>query len=399
MQRFFIMRKIKTDIYEVGGIDWDARMFDGLIPLPHGTSYNSYLIRGSEKTALIDAVDPRKRGDLFRHLKELGVDKIDYVISHHAEQDHSGGLPAVIERFPDAKIVTNQKCRDMLIDLMPLTVKNFTVIEDGQSISLGNKNLQFIFTPWVHWPETISTYLGEDKILFSCDFFGSHYATSRMFVGDDEGFVYQAAKRYYAEIMMPFRNIIKRNLAKIEPLDIRMIAPSHGPIYDRPEFIVEAYRDWISDDVKNEVVLAFISMHHSTEAMVDKLTEALMTRGIQVKRFDLTEPDTGQIAMALVDAATVVLGSPTMLGQAHPKAAYAALLTNALRPKTRFISMIGSFGWGSQAVKQVSGLLSSMKAEMLEPVIAKGYPNDADMKKLDELADSILEKHKSLDIA
>lgn len=393
------MRKIKTDIYEVGGIDWDARMFDGLIPLPHGTSYNSYLIRGSEKTALIDAVDPRKRGDLFRHLKELGVDKIDYVISHHAEQDHSGGLPAVIERFPDAKIVTNQKCRDMLIDLMPLTVKNFTVIEDGQSISLGNKNLQFIFTPWVHWPETISTYLGEDKILFSCDFFGSHYATSRMFVGDDEGFVYQAAKRYYAEIMMPFRNIIKRNLAKIEPLDIRMIAPSHGPIYDRPEFIVEAYRDWVSDDVKNEVVLAFISMHHSTEAMVDKLTEALMTRGIQVKRFDLTEPDTGQIAMALVDAATVVLGSPTMLGQAHPKAAYAALLTNALRPKTRFISMIGSFGWGSQAVKQVSGLLSSMKAEMLEPVIAKGYPNDADMKKLDELADSILEKHKSLDIA
>ncbi len=393
------MRKIKTDIYEVGGIDWDARMFDGLIPLPHGTSYNSYLIRGSEKTALIDAVDPRKRGDLFRHLKELGVDKIDYVISHHAEQDHSGGLPAVIERFPDAKIVTNQKCRDMLIDLMPLTVKNFTVIEDGQSISLGNKNLQFIFTPWVHWPETISTYLAEDKILFSCDFFGSHYATSRLFVGDDEGFVYQAAKRYYAEIMMPFRNIIKRNLAKIEPLDIRMIAPSHGPIYDRPEFIVEAYRDWISDDVKNEVVLAFISMHHSTEAMVDKLTEALMTRGIQVKRFDLTEPDTGQIAMALVDAATVVLGSPTMLGQAHPKAAYAALLTNALRPKTRFISMIGSFGWGSQAVKQVSGLLSSMKAEMLEPVIAKGYPNDADMKKLDELADSILEKHKSLDIA
>lgn len=393
------MRQLKPDIYEVGGIDWDARMFDGLIPLPNGTSYNAYLVKGSEKTALLDAADPRKQGRLLEHLREIGVDKIDYVVSHHAEQDHSGGLPTVLEHFPMAKIVTNQKCRDMLIDLLPLNAQQFITIEDGQSLSLGNKTLEFVFTPWVHWPETISTYLAEDKILFSCDFFGSHYACSRLFVGDDEGFVYQAAKRYYAEIMMPFRKIIKNNIAKIEPLEIDMIAPSHGPVYDRPRFIVDAYKDWISDDVKNQVVLPYISMHHSTEAMVNHFTDALMHRGIEVKRFDLTEPETGLIAMALVDAATVVLGAPTMLGQAHPKAAYAALLTNALKPKTRFISVIGSYGWGGRAVKQLQGLLGAMKSEIIEPVTTKGYPDSDCMKQLDDLADAVLEKHKSIGIA
>src|SRR4030042_1985006 len=175
------MRQIKPDIFEVGAIDWDRRLFDELIPLPDGTSYNAYIVRGSEKIALIDTVDPTKTETIITNIAKSGVEKIDYLISHHAEQDHSGSIPDVLEIYPDAKVVTNEKCKNMLIDLLRIGEQQLVVIEDGQDLSLGNKTLKFIFTPWVHWPETLSTYLKEDKILFSCDFFGSHLAAGALF--------------------------------------------------------------------------------------------------------------------------------------------------------------------------------------------------------------------------
>jgi flavorubredoxin len=243
----------------------------------------------------------------------------------------------------------------------------------------------------------MGTYLQEDKIFFPCDFFGSHMATSSLFV-DDEPRVYEAAKRYYAEIMMPFRTPIRNNLKKIEGLQIDMIASSHGPIYDKPQFIVNAYKDWVSDNVKNEVVLPYVSMHDSTRKMVEHFADALIERGITVKQFNLTGTDIGQLAVSLVDAATIVIGSPTVLTGAHPMAAFACILANALRPKTRFASIIGSYGWGGKMVEQITGLLPNLKVEILEPVIAKGYPKDDDFMALDKLADRILERHKELKI-
>ncbi|RLF31807.1 MAG: FprA family A-type flavoprotein, partial [Thermoplasmata archaeon] len=319
-------REIKPDIYAVGAIDWDRRLFDELIPLPDGTSYNSYLIMGNEKTALIDTVDPNKTHELIKNLEESEKD-IDYVIAHHAEQDHSGSIPEVLKRYPDAKVVSTPKCKTMLVDLLHIPEDKFMEVNDGDTISLGNKTLEFIHAPWVHWPETMLTYLREDKILFTCDFLGSHLATGKLFV-EDEGMVYEAAKRYYAEIMMPFRTAIRKNLEKIKDLEIEMIAPSHGPIYRNPEFIINAYREWVSDDVKNEVVLAYVSMHGSTAAMVDYLINALMKKGVGVKPFNLTVSDIGELAMALVDAATIVIASPTVLAGAHPSAIYAAYLAN-----------------------------------------------------------------------
>ncbi len=391
------MRQIKPNVYAVGAIDWDRRLFDELIPLPDGTSYNAYLIKGSEKTALLDSVDPTKTEVLMSNLVLLGVDRIDYIVSHHAEQDHSGAIQDMLTLYPDAKVVANPKCKAMLIDLLCIDEDKFVTVGDGQTLSLGDKTLQFINIPWVHWPETFGTYLREDKILFPCDFFGSHLATSSLFV-DDEPRVYEAAKRYYAEIMMPFRTIIQKNLEKIKDLQIDVIAPSHGPVYDRPKFIVDAYRDWVSDNVKNEVVLAYVSMHDSTRKMVEYFVEALIERNITVKQFNLTVMDIGQLAMALVDAATLVLGSPTVLTGAHPVAAYAAILANALRPKTKFASIIGSYGWGGRMVEQLSGLIPNLKVELLEPVVAKGYPKDSDFTALDQLADAILVKHSELGI-
>ncbi len=391
------MMQLNPNVYAVGAVDWDRRLFDGLIPLPDGTSYNAYLITGSEKTALLDTVDPTKTSVLIDNLAKVGTDRIDYVIAHHAEQDHSGSIPDILMIYPDAKVVTNPKCRGMLIDLLQINEDKFITVDDGQTLSLGDKNLQFIYTPWVHWPETMGTYLQEEKIFFPCDFFGSHLATSSLFV-EDEGIVYEAAKRYYAEIMMPFRTAIKKNLEKIKDLEIDMVAPSHGPVYDNPEFIIDAYKDWTSDTVKNEVVVAYVSMHGSTAKMVSYFVEALIKRDITVRQFELTTVDIGKLAMALVDAATIVIGSPTVLIGPHPCAAYATFLANALRPKTKFASIIGSFGWGGKMVEQLTGMMPNLKAEILEPVITKGYPKDDDFMALDRLADEILAKHKEAGI-
>ena len=386
-------RKLKTNVYWVGAVDWDRRLFDELIPLPDGTSYNAYLIKGSEKTALIDTVDPTMTNFLTSNLQLLKVKNIDYIIANHAEQDHSGALPQILKLYPNAKVIATPKCKDLLMELLLIPEYKIVTVEDGETLSLGDKTLEFIHAPWVHWPETMLTYLREDKILFTCDLFGSHLATSDLYVAD-EAAVYEAAKRYYAEIMMPFRTVIQRNLEKIKDLQIEIIAPSHGPIYDKPNFIVEAYKEWVYAPPKNIVVLPYVSMHGSTKKMVEYLVTALVERGITVKQFNLTKTDIGKLAMALVDAATIVVGSPTVLVGPHPKVIYAVYLANALRPKLKFASIIGSYGWGGRTVEQIKGMLSNLKVELLEPVVIRGFPKEDDFRALNRLADEIVNKHR-----
>jgi len=392
-----VPRELKSNIFFVGAIDWDRRLFDELIPLPDGTSYNAYLVKGKEKTALIDTVDPTMTEVLTKNLNQLEIKDINYVIANHAEQDHSGSLPQILDMYPNAKVVCTTKCKGLLMDLLSIPEDKFKTVEDRETLSLGDKTLEFIHAPWVHWPETMLTYLREEKILFTCDFLGSHLATSDLFV-TDEPTVYEAAKRYYAEIMMPFRATIKKNLEKIKDLEIDIIAPSHGLIYDRPEFILSAYRDWISDEVKNEVIIPYVSMHESTKKMVDYFVEALIQRGITVKQFNLSKTDIGKLAMALVDAATIVIASPTVLVGPHPNVVYAVYLANALRPKLKLASIIGSYGWGSRMVEQIKGMVPNLKVELLEPVVVKGFPKEEDFKELDRLADEILNKHKEYNI-
>ncbi|MEF8836210.1 MAG: FprA family A-type flavoprotein [Candidatus Thermoplasmatota archaeon] len=391
------VKKLLENVFEVGASHYDRELFDELIPLPDGTSYNSYLIKGSEKTALLDTVDPEKTERLFENLENAEVDQIDYLIAHHAEQDHSGSIPDVLERYPEATLVTNSKCKDMLIDHLHLSEEDILVVENEEEISLGDKTLKFIDMPWVHWPETLVTYLKENNVLFSCDFFGSHLATSNLFVQDEKK-VYLAAKRYYAEIMMPFRSSIKNHLERIDEIEVDVIATSHGPIYDDPDFILDAYSEWISDETKSEVVVPYVSMHGSTDKMVEHFVDYLVQKNVKVKPFNLTTTDLGQLAMSLVDASTVVLGTPTVLVGAHPKAIYAAHLVNALRPKTRYASIIGSYGWGGRMSNQIKDTLSNFNGEFLEPVISKGHPVDEDFDALEELADEIIQQHEEDDL-
>ena len=391
------IKSIVNNVCNIGADHWDRKIFDNLIPLPDGTSYNAYLIKGTEKIALIDTVDPEKFYELEYNLKKSKIDKIDYIIANHAEQDHSGSIPLVLNIYPNAKVVTNEKCKGFLMDLLHIKDGNFIVVKDGEILGLGGKTLEFILTPWVHWPETMVTYLKEDKILFSCDFFGSHIATSNTFVEDELKTILDA-KRYYAEIMMPFRTIVKKNIEKLEKFEINMIAPSHGSVYDKPELIINAYKGWVSDNVKNDVVIPYISMHGSTKKMVEYLTDALIEKGVNVKQYNLANTDIGQIAMSLVDASTVIIGTPTVLGGAHPAAAYAAFLTNALRPKIKYLSIIGSYGWGGKMIEQLVATVPNIKAEIIEPVLVKGYPDENTYNALDNLANIIYQKHKDMNL-
>ena len=384
-------RPIKDKIHWLGAIDWDRRLFDSLIPLPDGTSYNVYLIEGSTHTALLDTVDPAMLDLLSKQLDDAPT--IDFIVSHHAEQDHSGAIPHVLARYPQAKVVTTPKAKALLMDHLHLSEDTFVPVADGEVLSLGDKTLRFIHTPWVHWPETMVTYLEEDQVLFSCDFFGAHIAASDLFV-TDQGRVYESAKRYFGEIMLPFRNIIAKNLEKLANLPLQMIAPGHGQIYDQSAWILEAYRDWVLQPPRNLVVLPFVSMHGSTRMMVDHLTAALTERGVTVELFNLVVADIGKLAMALVDAGTIVVGTPTVLAGPHPLAAHAAFLANALRPKAQYLSIIGSYGWGGKTVEALAGMIGNLKVEVLEPVLCKGMPEQTTYSALEHLADTIAQKHQ-----
>ena len=388
-------RQICPGIKIVATVHWERRLFDSLIPLPDGTSYNAYLVQGSKGTALVDSADPALHDELMEQLQD--VDQIDYIVSQHSEQDHSGCIPQLLERYPNAKLVCSKKAEELLTTHLQVPTARLKGVEDGESISLGNKTLQFVYTPWVHWPETMCTYVPEDKCLFSCDFFGSHLATTDLFV-TDQARVYEAAKRYYAEIMMPFRRIIQKNLDKIADCPFDIIAPSHGPVYDDPEFILEAYRDWVSPKMKNEVVLPYISMHGSTERMVKHLIDALAREGVKVHAFDLAVTDIGKLAITLVAAATLIVGTPTVHVGPHPAVYYAAHLANLLRPKLKYAAIVGSYGWSSKAIEQISGLIPNLKVEVLGTVLQKGAPTDKTYAELDSLAAAVAKAHKESEL-
>jgi flavorubredoxin len=389
-------REISKDIYFVGTIDWSRRLFDELIPLPEGTSYNSYLIKSQDDALLIDTVDPSKITEFFQNIEELQVKRISYIVAQHAEQDHSGCIREVLKRFPGCKVITNRKCIDILIDELHLKEEDFHEIKDREIFIFGGQEMQFLFAPWVHWPETFLTYLPKKKILFTCDLFGSHLASSSLWASESTN-SYLAAKRYYAEIMMPFRKNIQKHLQMLQEFSIDIIAPSHGPLHKNPDTILNYYSEWVSDSVKKEVIIPYISMHGSTAAMVEYLVGQLIKRKIKVTPYHLTYTDIGVLAMALVDVATIILGSPTVITGPHPQVAFAAYLCNFLRPKVRFAGIIGSYGWGGKMEQDILQMLGNLKAEFLPSIIIKGYPRAEDFQKLDSLAEQIMLNHQKIE--
>lgn len=386
-------RDIRPGVSWMGSIDWERRMFDELIPLPNGTSYNAYLVRGKEKTALIDAVDPSKSDDLLSQL--ANVESVDYLIIQHVEQDHSGSAPLVLSKYPQARVLCGPKAKPMIVDHLGIPEDRVRIVEDCETVSLGERTLEFIHAPWVHWPETILTYLREQRILFTCDLFGSHLATDALYSGDGSS-VYEPAKRYYAEIMMPFAGLIRGHLTRLSSLDIEVIAPSHGPVHDHPSWILDAYHHWAHDEPENLVLIPYTSMHGSTALMVDHLVEALHERDVRVHPFHMSVTDLGDYAIQLVDAATVVFATPTVLAGPHPSIVLAAYLTTALRPKLQNAVVIGSYGWAGKAAEMTQAMCGSLKVSWMDPVFVKGLPTQETYASLDRLADEIAGRHHRL---
>ncbi|ADT83822.1 FprA family A-type flavoprotein [Thermococcus barophilus] len=383
--------KIVEDVYWVGVKDWNRRIFDSLIPLPEGTSYNAYLVVGREKTALIDTVNPGFERELEEKINEIvDVADIDYIVMNHAEPDHSGAIPYLLERNKKVILIATEKGANMAKAYYDVPDERIMVVKDGDTVSLGGKTLRFIEAPWLHWPETMFTYLVEDKILFPCDFFGAHLAGG--FYDDDVPDLLTHAQRYFGEIMMPFSAMAKKALKKIEGLEIKIIAPSHGPIYRNPRRIIEAYKKWSSGETKEKVIIAYVSMWGANETMVRELAALLTAEGIDVKVYNLVSSDIGEIAKDLVDSRVIVLAAPTVLGGAHPLAIYAAYLVKALRPPAKYAVIMGSYGWHGRSKDSLLEVLKGSNIELLGSLEVRARPKNEDYEKLRRLALLIQEK-------
>lgn len=385
--------EICKDVYWVGVKDWSRRLFDSLIPLPQGTTYNAYLIKGKEKTALIDTVNPGFEGEFEGKLNIISsLEELDYVVMNHAEPDHAGAIPYILNRNKKALIVTTEKGARIASVQYRAPTERIKTVKDGITIDLGSKTLQFIEAPWLHWPETMFTYLKEDKILFPCDFLGEHTAFG--FWDDEVEELIPFAQRYFGEIMMPFRLMGKRAIEKIRELEIEIIAPSHGPIHRNPERILDAYTKWTAGETKKKVIIVYVTMWNSTEAMVKTMVETLLSESIEVSLYNLSNADIGDIAKDLVDSKGIVLGTPTVLGGMHPVALYGAYLIRALRPPLKYGVVLSSYGWGGGAVKQASEILAPTKIEILGTARINGPPSTGDKRKIIDLGKLLAKKVK-----
>ena len=386
------MKEIANNIFYCGEKHPERSIFDQLIPLPQGTTYNSFLVKGSEKTALIDTMYPPL---MDRLMATLEGKEVDYIIANHGEQDHSGALPSLLKKFPNAIIVTNAKCKELLMYEHHIEENKFQVIQDKETLSLGDKTLEFHLTPWVHWPDTMFTFVKEDKVLFPCDFLGAHHTDGEIFA-DNSKELEISAKRYYAEIMMPYRTFCKKYVALIDELAPKIICPSHGPIYKEPSFILNLYKKWVSDDVEKKVLIPYVSMYNSSYEMAQRLNERLQKAGIETVLADLVHTDEGEVAMELVDAGAVVLACSMVLAGPHPKAVYVAYLMNLIKPKMKYFSILGSFGWGGRLTETIESLMPMVKAEKLDYIVIKGKPTQQDLERVDKLADELIEKMNAL---
>jgi flavorubredoxin len=383
--------KLSEGVYWVGARDWNRRLFDALITLPKGTSYNAYLVIGENGKALIDTVNPGFEKELEEKIHILAnPEEIDYVVMNHAEPDHAGAIPHMMKIAQKAELVTTSIGAKMAQIYYRVPQERIKVVSENETLSLGGKTLRFIEAPMLHWPETMFTYLEEDGVLFPCDFFGSHLAGGAY--SDEIEDLIVHAQRYWGEIMMPFRAMAQKAMEKLVSLEIKAIAPSHGPIHRKPELILNAYKRWAAGETRPKATIAYVSMWNSTEIMVKQMAETLTTEGIELAFHNLAITDVGDLAKDLVDSRAIVLGAPTVLGGAHPLAVYAAYLFKALRPPTKFAVLLSSYGWGGGAIKQIKEILGQFKIEVVDALEINGPPAENNMKHIAEIGKALAKK-------
>ncbi|MDO9577034.1 MAG: FprA family A-type flavoprotein [Candidatus Cloacimonadales bacterium] len=372
--------EIKPGIYWVGGIDWDLRNFHGYLT-QCGSTYNSYLII-DEKITLIDNVKYYLVDELISRISQI-IDpaKIDYIIQNHIEMDHSGSLPRIMELCPKAKIYASPKG----VEGLPKHYKknwNFHPVKSGDVLNLGKRNLHFVQTPMVHWPDNMVSYCPEEKILFSNDAFGQHIASSERF--DDEypfNIMMHEAAKYYANIVLPYGSQVQKALEVVGSLEIDTICPSHGLIIRKyiPE-ILEKYQQWSRNQVDNKALIIYDTMWKSTEMIAHSVHDAFEAKGYQTRKFNLQYTHISDIMTEILTAKYICVGSPTLNNNILPTVAAFLTYLKGLAPKNRIGLAFGSYGWGGQSVGIVENILRECGFEMLDQIKLQYVP-DADILK------------------
>jgi flavorubredoxin len=384
--------EITGNVFYVGSRDPNLRKFDALVHLPFGTSYNCYLVRGTDKTALIDTVAPGFQNELLEKLRQLtDINKIDYLVMNHAEADHASGIPHIMEAS-SATLLTSSKGAKMAERFFNVDPNRIMTVDFDGPVDLGGKKMRFIDAPWLHWPETMFTYIPEDKLLFSGDFFGSHI--SHGIFDNDVDCAILAAKSYFAEIMMPFRNWGRKALEKIAELDVAMIAPTHGPIYKDVDSILENYREWCSGETTEKAIVAYTTIWGGSEKMARIIGESLKAEGIAVKFYNLGTTEFTEISSDLIDSRGLILVTPTILGNMHPLATLFMSVVKLFKASFEFGAIVTSYGWAKSATKNAVEAMESAKIEITGTVEVNGPPLEEDTKAIIELGKTMASKIK-----
>ncbi|MEW5925363.1 MAG: FprA family A-type flavoprotein [Candidatus Zixiibacteriota bacterium] len=385
--------EIKKDIFWLGAIDWNLRDFHGY-STEKGSTYNAYLVMG-EKKALFDTVKAEFADEFIRDIKSvLGERKLDYIISNHAEMDHSGALPAVMESFHPDKIIVTKAGQDALNRHFHGNNRPFELIKEGDELSLGDKTVQFYGSAMIHWPESMISLLREYRVLISNDIFGQHWATSERFADEvDQGELHWQAAKYYANIFLPTSPAVKKFLEKLEVkgLQYDMVAPDHGLIWrNNLTEIMKAYKAWSNWETKPKAIVIYDTMWESTAKMARAIMHGLSGEGVSARLFDLRTNHRSDIMTELLDARAVILGSSILNSGILPKMADMITYMKGLRPTNKIGASFGSYGWKNTITKMLNEQLEEMKIELADEGISVQYvPEENDLRKCFELGQKI----------
>jgi len=389
--------EIKENIYWVGAVDWEERDFH-TFEISRGTTYNAYLII-DDKITLVDTVKNKFFHEMMERIRELiDPSKIDYIISNHVETDHSGSLANIKENARNAVIVCTSKGKEGLCRHFDCKDWEFKIVKTGDELKIGKRTLAFVEMPMLHWPDSMATYIKEDRTLLSNDAFGQHIASVERY--DEELGVEDAvkwAKIYYANILMPFGELVKRKLDEIGELGIQieMVAPSHGVIWKNPGRIVEAYKKWASFEVESKLVIVYDTMWNSTVKIARTIAEGAGSRGVKTRLFHVRKDAWSNIMTEILDAKAIAIGAPTMHNTVFPTVAGFLAYMKGLKPKNKIGIAFGSYGWGGGAVKEINRTLEELKFDIMEPLQIKYRPTEDELKTAFELGVKIAEKIKS----
>ena len=382
--------EIKPDIYWVGGIDWNLRKFHGY-STNRGTTYNSYLII-DKKITLVDTVKHYLFDEMLAKIEEIiDPEKIDYIVSNHVEMDHSGSLPKILKYTPNAKVITSTRGEKGLIRHYKKNYK-FKVVKTGDDINIGKRTLHFVHIPMVHWPDSMVTYIPSDKLLLPNDAFGQHIASSERF--DDEidwGILREEAAKYYANIVMPYGDQVKKALETISELDIDMIAPSHGIIWrSNISKIIKEYKKWANYKADKKALIIYDSMWGSTEKMAYALNEGLLESGIKTTMRNLNSSDISDIITNVQDSKLILIGSPTLNNGMMPSMGGFLTYLRGLRPRNKIGFVFGSYGWGGQAVNEIEKILKDLSWDIPFDKININYiPDEKEILMIKEIGKKI----------